>query len=110
MNDVLNNEVKGKLFPDPMYNYVVIRNPLYKMQEELQEKMKKLPAKEKEEFIRSTSKKFSAVEVLAVGPGVTHQNLIPGAKIMTTMIQVSNALGYGEEFIYMRENEFVAIW
>lgn len=109
MNDDLLNEGK-QLFPNPMYNYVVIRNPLHNMQEELKEKMTKLPPKEKEEFIRSTSKKFSEVEVLATGPGVTHENMKPGARVMTTMIQVSNALGYGEEFIYMRENEFIAIW
>ena len=99
-------------FPQPTMNYVVVENPLHNKVETLATDLAKLPENEKANYLRQqVANAFDELEVLAVGPGVTDERLILGAKVATTMSLADQAVTLStKQYLYLRESAFFAVW
>tara|TARA_R110000796_G_scaffold2953_1_gene11306 strand:- start:10246 stop:10557 length:312 start_codon:yes stop_codon:yes gene_type:complete len=103
----MKTEVK---IPKPLANFVLVKNPVFKLEESMAGELAKLAPAEKEEYMKHNMfDVWQDLEVIAVGPSMA--TIAVGDRVITTVaLSASGIIVMKGEYIMIRESNFVGIW
>lgn len=96
--------------PKPLFNQIIVKNPLFGKVEEMRDELAKLPEKAKEQYIKENVLDiFDKVQVVAVGKSCTEIKENNVVMVGPDTIKLGIQLNQGE-FVILRETSILAVW
>ncbi len=96
--------------PTPIFNYVLIKNPLFNIAQKFEKELSDLPPAEREAYMKEKVRPlFRKMEVLAVGETCT--TIKKGDFVATTMENASQGIPFNNnQHVLIRETNFICKW
>ena len=96
--------------PRPLFNQLILKNPLFGKVEEMRDELAKLPEKAKAEYIQENVLDiFDKVEVVAIGKSCAEVKEGDIVMVSPDTVKTGIQLNKGE-YVIIRESNLLAIW